>query len=340
MTKTVTPNAPAELTQALTPVSSIFTSPSTVTNNELLQAATDGFVLVTLQETLNGDRSNAQGLDDSNTLHACASQHYYTNEDRWIPSASFLMPAPNDSYYSVAANTTWGQPAAALQFMGLVAGTANFMQDWQVVAPNTTETASQDGFVVAWIDWNGDDGARGLIWGTQTLAPSLGSPTVAGASMHRWSAGDCYVPCNSFTMPVCKGTQYQIQTQATHGSPTFGAAFVPFNASVQLGSLKKRSAGSIYQAVTDGFLVAYLNASEPGGRGYVNLYSNANLSQLTSSAPLASTSIHFHSSGSRNIWVPLNTATIPVQNGNYYTADFAATWGDCTPSLWWVPITA
>jgi hypothetical protein len=72
----------------------------------------------------------------------------------------------------------------------------------------------------------------------------------------------------------------------------------------------------------------------------VNLYSNANLSQLTSSAPLASTSIHFHASGSRNIWMPLNTATIPVQSGNYYTANFAATWGDCTPSLWWVPITA
>lgn len=139
-------------------------------------------------------------------------------------------------------------------------------------------------------------------------------------------------------MPVSNGTTYQINTATTSNNPIFGAAFVPLDPSVfQLGTVTGRTAGSIYQAQTDGFLVAYLSANEDGDRAFVNLYSSSNQSPANS-APLASTSIHTYSN--EDIFVPLNTATIPVQSGNYYTAGFTPTSGSPAIALWWVPITA
>ncbi|HEY0156478.1 MAG TPA: hypothetical protein VGF28_04220 [Thermoanaerobaculia bacterium] len=337
MTTTTMIDSPPVFTQSASPVPSLLTSPTPVQLNTVGQSTTDGFMLATLQENENGDRSFTYGLNDPSsnpsTVRACASQHYYVDEDRYVVNASFLMPAPSGLSYVIGEDTTSGFPSATAQFMAL---NLQGMQAWQVVALNNPTVATQDGFVVAWVDGSGDDGSRGSITGAQILG--VGPSIVAGSSQHLYADGDVFVPCNSFMMPVCNGTTYQINTTITSDNPVFGAAFVPLDPSVfQLGTVTERNAGSIYQAQTDGFLVAYLSANEDGDRASVDLYSNSNQNPV-SSAPLASTSIHLYSNA--DIYVPFNTVTIPVQSGNYYTASFTPTSGNPAIALWWVPITA
>ena len=321
----------------------MLSSPSNVPMNAVQEMTGDGFLVATVMQTGDGDRSWMRGYDDDTdnptTLRACASQHLYAHDDSYLPSASFFMPAPKGLAYSTTTQITAGVPTQTLQIFRLGNADDASLQAWQSVTLNTSLTASQDGFVLATIDWNNDDGSRGYIEGSQTLP--AGFTVVAGASQHYYQDEDILVPCNSFAMPVAQNTQYQISFTATANAPVGQAYFVPLNASViKFGAFATRQTGLVYQAKTDGFLVAYLTKQNDGDRGYVDLYSSPDQSEIATPVPaslVTSTSIHYYTNGG-DTWVPCNTATIPVPRGNYYTVTRTNTSGNPAVNILWMPL--
>jgi hypothetical protein len=316
-------------------------SPRNIAFAQVKQAALgDGFLFGTIQQTNNGDRGYLQGFNDDtanpSVQRACASQHWYMQADDWIGSASMMMPMPKGSYYTATTQTTSGEPQSSLNFVAFGNIDATCFGDWQNVAVNTPIQAPCDGFVVASIDWAGQDGARGTIIGSQWASGATPN-AVAGSSQHYYSGSDIIVPTNSFCMPVTKGINYKVALNQTSGTPKGAAYFVPMQDGVAaLGGFQQRQAGRTYQAQTDGFLLAFLNANNDGDRGQINLFSYANVAELTKLGMLGSTSMHFYTGS--DTWVPCNSVTIPVSQGNFYTANYMATSGNPAVSLLWVPV--
>ncbi|MGK7918249.1 MAG: hypothetical protein AB4038_22375 [Prochloraceae cyanobacterium] len=91
----------------------------------------------------------------------------------------------------------------------------------------------------------------------------------------------------------------------------------------------------IYQAQSDGFLVAYIYEKNNGDRGYVQLYSYPDKAQLTELGKIASTSIHLDEKN--GTYVQYNSATIPVPKNNYYKAEFT-TPNSAQIKLSWIPL--
>lgn len=299
----------------------------------------DGFVLATITQSQDGNRGYVSAYDDESTnpttLRACASQHWYMHSDDWVPSACLTMPVPAATYNLTDATDTSGEPTTTVNFIGLGDIGEEGLGEWETIALNTPLTAASDGFVVAWVSYNNDNGARGYVQGWQTLS---GKDTrVAASSQHYYTGSDIQVPCNSFCMPVCKGTSYHVDFTTTSNKPTAAAYFMPLSeAMVFFASSQSRTANRVYEAQTDGFLVACLAMVNNGDRGQVSLYAYPDSDELTSQGLLASTSIHQYSGS--DIYVPYNTATIPVSCNSYYTASFTATSGSPNISLLWFPL--
>ncbi|HEX8247143.1 MAG TPA: MAC/perforin domain-containing protein, partial [Pyrinomonadaceae bacterium] len=220
--------------------------------------AGDGFVICSIEAAAEGDRGYVYAFDDTDsdptTVIATASQHYYTEHDRWISGASSTMPTPNGTYFTIHETPTGGTPNTSLQFIGLGNVGEEGMGSWQKIDLNTDLTAPADGFISAYVDWNGSDGARGYVQGIQN------NVVVAAASQHYYSESDIVVPTNSFCMPICQGTPYSVAFIATGESPAAQAFFVPLSeAYVFFQRFQSRTENRVYQALTDGFLVAYLS---------------------------------------------------------------------------------
>jgi MAC/Perforin domain len=307
----------------------------------------DGFIVGTVRAQGNGDRSWIRGFDDGTsnptTLRACASQHLYVNEGTSVPSASFFMPAPNNSTYLAPGATTSGNPMLSLQFAGAGNIDDTILQTWQSIELNTTITAPGDGFVVGTIDWNGSNGSRGYILGA-TIVNGV-STTIAGASQHLYYDADIYVPCNSFTMPVRKNTSYEVTFTVTSNYPQGQGWYIPLNPeSVQLGASVVLQPGVTYPAQTDGFLLAYLTQTTGyADRASINLYSSRDQAAVTAASDpvlVTSTSMQQPDLLFGDVWVPCNSATIPVRKGNYYQVTMTTAAGSPAVNIRWFPLTA
>lgn len=297
--------------------------------------AGDGFVICSIEAAIDGNRGYVQAFDDASpdptTLLATASQHYFVKDDRYVPSASLTMPTPNGTSFTAQKTPTSGMPTTSLQFIGLGNVGEEGMGSWQQVTIGSDLTAAADGFVVAYVDWNNSNGARGYVQGFQN------SKIVAGASQHYFTSSDIIVPTNSFCMPIAKGTPYKVVFTATAASPTAMAYFVPLSeAYLFFDSFQPRTENRVYQALTDGFLVAYLSAQTNGDRGFVQLSSYHDQNELARMGKLASTSIHYFTHD--DIFVPYNTAMIPVSKNNFYTASFTPTALNPSIQLLWMPL--
>jgi hypothetical protein len=299
--------------------------------------AGDGFVVGLIEPSAEGDRGSIQAYDDFNgdptVLRAVASQHLFTKDDDIIPYASLTMPTPHGTHFTAQKIPTAGMPTTSLQFIGFGNVGEEGMGSWQEIAIGSDLVASSDGFVVAYVDWNGVNGARGYVQGLQN------NQVVAGASQHYFTKSDIIVPGNSFCMPICKGTAYKVTFTATALNPRAQAYFVPLSeAYLFFDSFQTRTENRVYQAPTDGFLLAYLFAQTNGDRGFVHLYSHADQSELVRLGKLASTSIHYFTND--DIFVPYNSAMIPVSRNNFFTANFTATARNAGIHLLWMPLGA
>ncbi|MDJ0714625.1 MAG: hypothetical protein QNJ54_10455, partial [Prochloraceae cyanobacterium] len=320
---------------------SLLTSPQDIDFSHVYQASQgDGFVISTVEKTKNGSRGYVQAFDGTTpnptTMRATASQHYYTNHDTWIPYASLTMPTPANTYYSSEFTSTSSDASASLKFVGLGNIGEEGMGEWQEVEIDSELTANSDGFVLAYVDWNNKNGSRGYVKGLQQLSGSSYT-VIAGASQHKYTNHDTWVPTNSFCMPVRKNTKYKVEFTKTSSSPIAKAFFVPFSEElVFFNELQDRNEGRVYQAQSDGFLVAYIYEQKNGDRGYVHLYSYPDINELTQLGKMASTSIHYYTN--HDTYVPYNSAMIPVSKNDYYKAAFTKTAGNPGIKLSWISL--
>jgi hypothetical protein len=187
------------------------------------------------------------------------------------------------------------------------------------------------------VDGSNSDGTRSYLTASQTLVG--GTTAVAGSSQHYYPTGspDRYVPINSFCMPVTSGTSYELNFTSTFGSPIPKAFFIPLADTLYFFSqLSNRTAGIIYTAQTDGFLLAYIYNSNDGDRGLINAYSFNDANLLETQGLVTSTSIHYYPNG--DTYVGQNTLMIPVPKGNSYKVELINTFGSCQVSINWVSI--
>ena len=298
------------------------------------QSLNGSYGLATLNSAANGDRSIVKVYEDSapfpSTLRACASQHFWTDRDHWLSAAAAFVPLAAANTFLASPVVTAGSPNLAVGVFG--AGNASSpAATWQPLSLNNEQAAAADGFVVAHVDWNNNNGARGFIVGQQRNSNEPIATDVAGSSQHRYVESDMHVECNSFSMPVRKGVNFKVSFTATSGTPVARAFFVPLATGITLSGSQVVAANTLYQNNTAGFLVAYLNAATDGDRGTIELQRGTPQSLTT----YASTSVHFYSGS--DTWVPMNSATIPVNRGESFIAKFTPTSGFPVARVVWFP---
>ena len=99
--------------------------------------------------------------------------------------------------------------------------------------------------------------------------------------------------------------------------------------------VQERTEGRVYQAQSDGFLVAYIHTNTDGDRGVVQIYTYPVANELTELGKIASTSIHLDKGNGTYVYE--NTAMIPVSKNNYYEAVFTPE-GNAEIKLTWIPL--
>lgn len=331
------------------------TSPRQVQPNFVANASFgDGFVFGTLRNVAKDHSSNYaiavedDGTNNPSSVRASAAVNYSTSGDTIVPTASFFMPTRFKSAYNVRVPAS-SNVTASIYYVGLGKPQTASLGTWETIAMNSSIVAPSDGFVVASIDYNNDNGARGYIQGTLPVIQNgtVSSKVVAGASQHYYSDDGTYVNSNSFCMPVCKSQAYSVAFEKTSRTPAATGLFIPLSTDGSLafsGPLQQRNEGTIYVAESDGFLLAYLHyGKNNGGRGYVNLYTFKNQddpksteTELMSLGLLGSTSVHQWSHD--DTYVPINSVCIPVPKGNAYKAVLTTTSESPTVFVTWMPL--
>lgn len=262
---------------------------------------------------------------------AMASQIFWTQGDVQVPVTSLALPVPLRSYYDIADNHTSSVIAdTKLSVVEFGDDALDVLGPWTEVPIDTLFKPEQDGFVVAYVDWNGVEGTRAAIEGIVGDDKQV----IAGASQHRYGASSEFIPCNSFCMPVKEGQSIDIKLKKTSGSPVAKAFYIPLSKTVAcLGEMKPRKRNTTYEAQEDGFLLAYLDASHDGDRGVVHLKHGETEGELETTV---ATSVHFYKAS--DTWVPQNSALLPVVKGRLYRAQFESTAGNTDCYLHWFPL--
>ncbi|PQJ61718.1 MAC/perforin domain-containing protein [Photobacterium angustum] len=317
------------------------------------QSAGDAFVIGYLDRGEDdGARTFIEGLNSPsqscNELYAQASQHYWPNGNTKVPYASLTMPVKLETYYNVINEDTSSLPAK-LSLHKIAMGDPNHagLGEWeeQVLSSKTSDknvetakfVAKQDGFVVAYINWNEINGSRGYI------DLEVNNATVAAASQHRYSDANTYIPNNSFCAPVREGDNITITFTKTSQNPLAKAFFVQLNAQfAKIGEPENRTPESTFKAETDGFLLAYLHSDtvdlEKNEEAKIILKAIADGEDLLGSKPLAGTSIHNHHKNA-DVHVPKNSVLLPVPKGFRYMAEYNSVEGSPVCELRWYPLT-
>lgn len=300
----------------------------------------DGFLLATIEATTDGPRGYVQCFDDPSedptTVRGCAGQHWFTVRDHWIPVTSAMIPTPHGTSFTTVFTPTAAEPRCTALHCGLGNIGDASLGAWQAITVNKAINAPSDGFVVAFIDCNDVDGARGYI--QCAIKGANGIQTIAGASQHYFLKSDIQVRCNSFCVPMRSGVTYDVAFLATALTPTAQAYFVPLGASYALLEPQSRRPDITYQAQTDGFLLVYLYAQHDGDRGRIDLYTHRDPGELMKLGRLSATSVHYFTGS--DTFVPHNTATIPVTRKNFYRVGFTPTSGQPAVSALWIPLGA
>ena len=182
-------------------------------------ATSDGFMVVTVAQSANGDRGFAT-LTVGATLRGACSMHYYTNGDTYYPENSFCVPITQGETWALTTTTTSGAPKFTSNWVPLQDLS---MQTMSMRGAGTVYTANTDGFLVAVL--NATDGGRATVQ-LQSAARSADLPNMpvySCASVHFYPEHDTYLPCNAAMLPVQKGQVYQSQVIVTSGKLNGGS---------------------------------------------------------------------------------------------------------------------
>ena len=101
---------------------------------------------------------------------------------------------------------------------------------------------------------------------------------------------------------------------------------------VAFGSWSAKSFGTIYQAATDGFVVAEINCDTNGDRGYLLAYTegDSDPQELRASASV-------HDWTGSDTRVPRASLMMPVRSGHYWKVTKTDTAGACAGTVYWLP---
>ena len=180
----------------------------------------EGFVIASIDGVRGGGRyNNIQIKNDDdyspNTLRMMASHCYFTSFDStlgslsiggfslpptvqsWVPYASFTMPKPADTKFLLETGKRGPQnanPKSSQKMVSFRGLEENGLKAWEPREVNTEYEAQTDGFLVANVDYNKYDGARGYVLGqikdnngTYTSLWSLAIAFILFIPSHRFS---------------------------------------------------------------------------------------------------------------------------------------------------------
>lgn len=285
----------------------------------------------------NGSRGFLQAFSDASAnpkvLRGAASMHDYTKTFNYVTQASLTTPLRQGDHFLVQQSND-GVSRSALMPVGF--HTDVRFGAWQDVSFNTPRIAEADCLVVGIIDIPGN-GPRGTIQGQQWLNGEMTTVVASSGHANTNFNGDSWIRCESFCMPVARGTKYQVVTAASAGTPGFYAYALPLEGGHALfGAYEARDPGKRYRAETDGMLVAYIDASVTRTGGRASAYVALTTEDLAKVPARAFTSAHFDQGNDR--WFPYNAFTAPVEKGSWYQVSYENLGGSAKLILNWVPL--
>jgi hypothetical protein len=329
------------LDRALRP-DGVLGSPEPRKENTVYPVRFDGFVTSVISSSRSGDRGIIEAFSDATgnpkILRGAASMHDSSDGNNFVSDASLTTPLRRGDHFQVQYTNSHGITPSRIELMPFGFHTDVRFGAWQEVPLDAPQTAAADCFVVGIINCP-DGGPRGNIQGQQMIGGAM--TTVVASSAHLDSKRDCWVRCESFCMPVPRNTQYKVGTYVGSGAPAFSAYALPVEGGHPLlGAFEARDPGTNYHAETDGFLVAYIDASSPGARALAWAYVARITDDLTKVPPRAFTSAHSDNKGKdkNTRWIPYNAFTAPVEKGSWYQVKYQVTAMSPKLILHWVPL--
>jgi len=192
--------------------------------------------------------------------------------------------------------------------------------------------APTDGLVTAHL--SARDGERG----SAVLRLGVGDAVqdIAGCAVHRDRASGVGLRRASFSVPVPRGSLFQLDDEATAGAPVLAARWTPFSPGLHtLGDLLPIPLDQPLQATTNGILVATLTARENGDRGALFAASTPWPVALDQAESLRAAT---YAERSPRVWVARGSLTLPVARGEHFKVQTGSLAGRPEIRAWWRPV--
>ncbi|SDF31914.1 MAC/Perforin domain-containing protein [Bradyrhizobium brasilense] len=173
----------------------------------------DGFVVARLQHAQDGNRGNISGRQSAlgQDLAQCvaSSIHWYDHSDTCIAAESFCMPVVKGSDFIVDFVPTYGNPLVEAYWIPI--GASNKMLPLERREINKINVADTNGILFGYLNaGGGSDSAEGTLSLTVAENEDLKNPvTVTGTNVQYCERYNKFIPCNSVTAVVRKGTSYR-----------------------------------------------------------------------------------------------------------------------------------
>ena len=190
------------------------------------QAASDGFLFVAIHAARSGERGVVRGSIGGEPM-ASASVHEHEN---WMSDASFCLPVPQGSEYSVAPEAGSGSPTVRAWWL------PSTSLAWRFKAPvpiscGTNMPAETDGILHGFIAAT-SNGGRGLLklYADQEASSAQAQLPCASASIHEYTHNDRWITDASAMLPVPARSRYKAVYTPTAGqtkATAFWTAIIP-----------------------------------------------------------------------------------------------------------------
>ena len=262
---------------------------------------------------------------DSKTAAGAAFVHRYQAGDVLYDCNGVCIPVRAAYHYQYEA--TAGKPERRLAFIPSKVSVG----DWEPVDISDGFSAPGDGFLLASIDTQGQDGYGELY-------AIVDGRRVAGCSAHRNHASDEWIDRASFCIPMPTGSKVSFETAFGGQSPAFEVNWAPVvSKNAKMQKMEIRSVNTQFTASTDGVLFGCISTEQPA-RGTLRLYCYPqSRSQPDYTNPLAASSIHYTQVGKPRL-VKAGSAMLPVRQGTHYEARYEKGPGSPTADLFWIPV--
>jgi hypothetical protein len=240
------------------------------------------------------------------TAAGAAFVHKYKDDDVWYPSNGVCLPVRKGGYYQSVVTTK----------LSIVEGRFGFtpttlqLGDWEVL-PAGHFTPTTDGFLFVSVAAE-QEGYRGGVG----VYDEVNQVILAKASVHLYEAKNEHISRECLCIPLSSGKK--VTTLVEGKGPVLGPLRVLLYWMPILGRLWKLQDSvtvdiipgrTSFTAPADGFLYGFLEAANPGDRGYLSVITG------TATKPMAMASVHWYEPANRYVWC--NSFMVPVRKGSY-----------------------